>query len=215
MTGPGDAASPGRPSVGGAAASELVLAVARSRVPVEAWWRGVRADPPAVLLAALEAAAEFRPRGVLEDDPTWKQLIPYLVLRDGERIFLMWRTRAGADIRLHERGSIGVGGHVNPGDGGIAGGLRREWREEIAADFEPDFRLLGLLNDDEDPVGAVHLGVVYEADVAGRPVAVRETEKLRGGFVTLDEVAAERERLEGWSQLVLDALTVRQAAVRR
>ena len=106
----------------------------------------------------------------MEVDPSFKQVIPYLVLRDGERYFLMRRTRAGVDARLHDRYSIGVGGHLNPGDGGVLGGLRREWHEELVADFEPAFRLVGLLNDDTTEVGAVHLGAVYVADAAGRPV---------------------------------------------
>ena len=102
----------------------------------------------------------------------------------------MRRTRAGGDARLHDRWSIGVGGHLNPGDGGLLGGLRREWREELVADFEPAFEPLALLNDDTTDVGAVHLGVVYVADAAGRPVSVRETDKLTGAFATADEVAA-------------------------
>ena len=73
----------------------------------------------------------------MERDPAFKQVIPYLVLRDGERYFLMQRTTAGGDARLHGRYSIGVGGHLNPGDGGLLGGLRREWDEELVADFVP------------------------------------------------------------------------------
>ena len=107
----------------------------------------------------------FLPRADVEPDRSWKQVIPYLVLRDGSRYFLMRRTRAGGDARLHDLWSIGVGGHLNPGDGDLAGGLRREWREEIEADFEPEFRLIGLLNDDTTDVGSVHLGAVY---VGGR-----------------------------------------------
>ena len=120
----------------------------------------------------------------MEQDPTHKQIIPYLVLRDGDRYFLMRRTRAGADRRLHDRWSIGVGGHLNPGDDGLLGGLRREWREELHADFEPAFEPLALLNDDTTDVGAVHLGVVFVADAAGRPVTVREQDKLTGSFAT-------------------------------
>ena len=84
----------------------------------------------------------------MEHDRTYKQVIPYLVLRDGERWFLMRRTRAGGDARLHDLWSIGVGGHLNPGDGDVAGGLRREWAEEVVAGFEPEFAPIGLLNDD-------------------------------------------------------------------
>ena len=63
---------------------------------------------------------------------------------------------------------------------GVAGGLAREWSEELVADWTPDFVPVGLLNDDTDPVGAVHLGVVYRVEAAGRPVGIRETHKLEG-----------------------------------
>lgn len=185
---------------------ELVLGLPRGRVPGGLDWRGVRAAPLDDLLRALEVHGEFRARGEAEDDPAWKQVIPYLLLRDGERIFLMRRSRAGGDERLHERYTIGVGGHVNPQDGGVLGGLRREWAEELVADFTPDFEPVGLLNDDSNPVGAVHLGLVYAADAAGRPVAIRERDKLDGGFATLDEVSAVVDRMETWSSLLLEFL---------
>ncbi|HET9681425.1 MAG TPA: NUDIX domain-containing protein, partial [Candidatus Limnocylindrales bacterium] len=121
---------------------------------------------------------------------------------DGSRYFLMRRTRAGADARLHDRWTIGVGGHLNPGDGDLAGGLRREWAEEIEAEFVPDFRLVGLLNDDTGDVGSVHVGAVYVADAGGRPVAIRETDKLEGRFAEPAEVAAVVEAMESWSALV-------------
>ncbi len=140
----------------------------------------------------------------MEQDPSFKQVIPYLVLRDGARYFLMQRTSAGGDSRLHGRYSIGVGGHLNPGDRGLLGGLRREWNEELVADFVPRFRLVALLNDDTTAVGAVHLGAVYLADAAGRSVAIRETDKLTGAFAEPGAVAAVRDRLETWSSLVFD-----------
>jgi predicted NUDIX family phosphoesterase len=187
---------------GSAAPAELVLGVPRARLWSGPWWRGVREEGVLQLLAVIGAEATFRPRGEVENDPSWKQVIPYVVLRDGPLIFLMRRSRAGGDPRLYERYSIGVGGHVNPPDGDLQGGLLREWQEEIEASFVPQFRLLGLLNDDQDPVGAVHLGVVYEADAAGRPVAVREVEKLAGWFASPEEVRAVMDRLETWSRLV-------------
>jgi predicted NUDIX family phosphoesterase len=140
----------------------------------------------------------------MEGDPSFKQIIPYLVLRDGSRYFLMQRTTAGGDPRLHGRYSIGVGGHINPGDGGVLGGLRREWDEELVAAFMPEFRLVALLNDDTTAVGSVHLGAVYVADAGGRAVAIRETDKLRGAFAEPHEVGAVRDGLETWSALVFD-----------
>ncbi len=186
---------------------ERVLVIPRSSVIDAASWLGVRRDGVDATLAAVAREGRFMARDEAEQDPTHKQVIPYLVLRDGERWFLMRRTRAGGDARLHDRWSIGVGGHLNPGDGDVPGGLRREWDEELAADFVPAFTPVGLLNDDTTPVGSVHLGIVYMADAAGRPVTIRETHKLEGAFAATDEVVMVREHMETWSQLVFDALT--------
>lgn len=193
---------------------ERVLGVPRGRAVGNAPWRGILYGDVAPLLARLEAEATFRPRGEAEEDPGWKQLIPYVLVRDRGSFFLMRRTRAGADARLHERWSLGVGGHVNPGDAGLAGALRREWTEELDAPWDPEPRLIGLLNDESDPVGRVHLGVVYAVEAAGRPVAVRETEKLSGAFVPPLGVLRVYDRLETWSSLLYDFLTERRPGTR-
>jgi predicted NUDIX family phosphoesterase len=189
-----------------AASAELVFVVPRTAVMANGGWRGIRTSGLEELLEAIEQQGRYEPRDAMERDPAFKQVIPYLVLRDGERYFLMRRTRAGRDERLHDRYSIGVGGHLNPGDGGLDGGLRREWAEELEADFVPTFRLVGLLNDDTTDVGSVHLGVVYVADAAGRPVAIRETDKLTGRFVDPAAVAEVEAELESWSQLAFEQL---------
>jgi predicted NUDIX family phosphoesterase len=191
-----------------AGATELVYVVPREIVipSPDHGWLGIRTAAADAVLGAIASAGRFAPRPVMEVDPAYKQIIPYLVLRDGPRWFLMQRSTGGADSRLHDRWSIGVGGHLNPGDDGIAGGLAREWREELVADFDPGYRFVGLLNDDTTEVGRVHLGVVFEADAEGRPVAVRETDKLRGEFASTDRVRAVRDQLETWSRIVFDLL---------
>lgn len=186
---------------------EQVLVVAREAIVPGDGWLGVRRGDLADALVTVALEGRFQRRGDAEEDPSFKQVIPYLVLRDGERWFLMRRTRAGGDARLHDLWSIGVGGHLNPGDGDVVGGLRREWHEEVVADFEPDFAPVGLLNDDTTPVGTVHIGFVFVADAAGRQVEIRETDKLSGAFATTGEVDAVRDRLETWSRLAFDALT--------
>lgn len=185
---------------------ERVFVVPRSAIIDEAGWYGLRTDRMEAFVTAVERDGRYEARDRMESDPAFKQVIPYLVLRDGERYFLMQRTAAGGDARLHGRYSIGVGGHLNPGDGGLLGGLRREWDEELVADFVPEFRLVALLNDDTTEVGAVHLGAVYVADSGGRPVAIRETDKLTGSFVDAQAVEAVADRLETWSRLVFEAL---------
>jgi predicted NUDIX family phosphoesterase len=185
---------------------ERVFVVPRASIADDAGWYGIRTDKLDAFVEALERDGRYEPRPQMEVDPSFKQVIPYLILRDGERYFLMRRTRAGMDARLHDRYSIGVGGHLNPGDGGVVGGLLREWREELVADFEPAFRLVGLLNDDTTEVGAVHLGAVYVTEADGRPVTIRETDKLTGSFAEPHEVAAVADQLETWSRLSFEFL---------
>ena len=189
-----------------APAGEQVLVVPRAAVIDEPGWTGVRTDGVEAFLAAVEASGRFAARAAMEEDPAFKQIIPYLVLRDGPRWFLMQRTAAGRDERLHHRYSIGVGGHLNPGDGGLLGGLRREWAEELEAGFVPEFELVALLNDDTTDVGSVHLGAVYVADAGGRPVSIRETHKLSGAFADEPAVAAVVDRMESWSRLTFEFL---------
>jgi predicted NUDIX family phosphoesterase len=192
--------------------AERVLVLPRDEVPGGCDFTGLR--PLAngeleALQAKVVAAGVWMDRDTAEDDPRHKQLIPYVVVRDADRVFLMERTDAGADARLHRRATIGVGGHLNPVDDGpdpLGAGLRREWREELDPDWEPEFMAIGLLNDDRNPVGSVHLGVVFEVQAAGRAIDVRERDKLSGRMASLDEMRAGWDRLETWSQLVAEAL---------
>ena len=183
---------------------EFVLGLPRARIIGDVGWKGIRDEAVDDVLELIATEAEYRPRSEAELDPSWKQVIPYLLMRDRGRLFLMQRTKAGGDDRLHDLWSIGIGGHLNPEDGGVQGGLLREFHEEIVADWEPRPRLLGLLNDDDVLVGQVHVGVVFEAEADGRPLAIRETDKLSGGFVAPEEVAAVYDRMETWSQLLYD-----------
>jgi predicted NUDIX family phosphoesterase len=195
---------------------ERVLVLPRDRVPDGCDFRGVRHADAAIsdrLGAAVVRHGSFVERAAAEDDPALKQLIPYVVLRDRGRVFLMERTDAGGDPRLHHKASIGVGGHLNPVDDGedpLEAGLRREWSEELDVAWEPEFHLVGLLNDDSNPVGSVHLGVVFEVEADGRSVAVRERDKLTGRMVEPATLRDVWDRLETWSQLVADALLFRR-----
>jgi predicted NUDIX family phosphoesterase len=185
---------------------EQVLVVARDRLPDAAGWYGLRTEGLGACLELIAREGRYEPRAAMEHDPSFKQVIPYIVLRDGDRYFLMRRTRAGVDQRLHDRWSIGVGGHLNPGDGDLHGGLLREWHEELEADFEPAFEPLALLNDDTTDVGSVHLGVVFAADARGRRVDVRERDKLEGAFAGPQDVAAVAHDLETWSRLIFETM---------
>jgi predicted NUDIX family phosphoesterase len=191
---------------------EQVLVLPRELVPGGCDFNGIRPADVAALVAlraAVGSSGRFLDRPIAEENSAFKQLIPYVVVRDGEQIFLMERTTAGGDPRLHRKASIGVGGHLNPVDEGedpLTDGLRREWAEELVADWKPHFELVGLLNDDSNPVGSVHLGVVFTVEADGRPIAVREHDKLSGRFAGPDEVLAAWDRMETWSRLVAEHL---------
>jgi predicted NUDIX family phosphoesterase len=199
--------------------TERVLVLPRDRVPGGCAFTGIRpAGEPAIdeLRAAVASHGRFLERTIAEADPAFKQLIPYVVVRSGERVFLMERSDGGGDPRLHRKASIGVGGHLNPVDGPadpLGAGLRREWDEELIAGWEPRFRLVGVLNDDSNPVGSVHLGVVFEVDADGRDLAVREHEKLSGRWADSAALLAAAERLETWSRLVAEHLGLLPVAV--
>ena len=99
--------------------------------------------------------------------------------------------------------AVGVGGHIGAADPGIAAARARDWNEEVATPALPRFTPLGLLNDDGDDVGRVHLGVVYLALLTSPEIQVREREKLAGALVPLEEAVARADELEGWSAALI------------
>jgi predicted NUDIX family phosphoesterase len=151
----------------------------------------------------------YRPRPAMEIDPTFKQIIPYVVLRQGGQVFHYLRGQGAGEKRLRALRSIGVGGHINPGDGGddpYRQGLLREIHEEVFLDTTYQETCLGLINDDSTPVGQVHLGIVHVFDLEAPNVRRREQELTEAGFAPIAELVGRKEEFETWSQFVLEAL---------
>ncbi|MCC6741949.1 MAG: NUDIX domain-containing protein [Planctomycetia bacterium] len=153
--------------------------------------------------------ARFVDRPPAEEDPSLKQIIPYAMVRCGRRVLTLTRLAKQTEKRLHNKMSIGVGGHINP-DGGLEGiverGLRRELEEELHVRAEARIRPVGYINDDSSPVGSVHFGLVFEVLAATEDVSVRETELMEGGFRDAGELPALAERMESWSRFLVDHL---------
>lgn len=171
---------------------------------------GFSTDDPNGFLARVRAHAVFALRRDVEDDPSLKQIIPYMIVRHEQRLFLFQRSAAGGEARLHGKYSIGVGGHINKSDVAgaadvIGAGLKRELEEELIVRGGWQARLVGVLNDDSNPVGSVHFGLVHVVDVETPDIAVRESEVLSGRLADPAEVRTLRGRMETWSQLILDA----------
>lgn len=206
----GRAAAPSDPLARGA--DEMIIGVPRAVALPDGAWRGFkrfRSDEDGMReIARLDGAGRSRPRRELEVDPAWKQPIPYAIAlyRDASgvrHLFWMDRLAGGSDRRLHGRASFGVGGHIGAEDRGILAALEREWREEVETTVDPNFVPLGLLNDDNDEVGRVHLGVVFLAQLSSPEIAVREREKLAGALVPVERAVARASELEGWSAALI------------
>lgn len=154
----------------------------------------------------------FMDRDAAEDDPGHKQIIPYCVFRCGDRILHYTRGKSGGESRLHAKISVGVGGHVNPVDmeGGKTGAkayhaaVSREIDEELELPGEHPHRIIALLNDDSNPVGQVHLGVVHLFELPSLEVKSREDALTDLAFSSLDDLAGPMfDRLETWSQFCI------------
>ena len=193
-------------------ADELIIGMPREAALPHGAWSGfvpfASAEVGRMEISRLDRAGSPRPRRELEIDSSWKQSIPYAIAiyrsPDGERhLFWMDRLAGGSDRRLHGRASFGVGGHIGAEDGGILAALEREWIEEVTTPVMPCFTPLGLLNDDGDEVGRVHLGIVFLAELSSSEIEVREREKLAGSLVPVSEAAARASELEGWSAALI------------
>lgn len=155
------------------------------------------------------AAFEFRPRSEVEDDPEFKQLIPYVVLRHAGRLFHYTRGGSGTETRLRAKRSLGIGGHINETDTGdvYRAGMLRELTEEVdirGGWVEHD---LGFIYDPTTFVGSVHLGVVHLFELETDDVTPREAGLIETGFAEPAVLAHNADAFESWSQLVLTALT--------
>ena len=192
------------------AASEQVLCVRREDIFPDGAWHGFVSDGLERHQAVIREHHFFMARAKVEDDPTYQQIIPYVVFRHGDLYFLTHRLRASSEKRLRKQYSLGVGGHINPSDldagDPIQDGLKREWEEEVIYDGSFEAKLIGLLNDESSPVSKVHLGVVFLVDGDSPKIAIRETDKLAGELLTLEEMRIYYLGMESWSQMVYDRL---------
>lgn len=137
----------------------------------------------------------------------YKQPIPYVIVRRGDEVFCYERLEGGGEARLHNKISLGVGGHMNDEEGTFRDVLKintyRELEEEISYDAESELKTIGILNDDSNDVSKVHLGILLELVLPiGTEVTVRETDQLRGFWATIEELRTTYyDRLESWSQI--------------
>ena len=152
---------------------------------------------------------EYVPRSLAESDDTKKQIIAYLLIRCGDKTFMTRRLKAQSEKRLHDRRSVGVGGHINDGDGektAVKDGMERELHEEVFIGCDYSCKFLGIINDDSTEVGKVHAGLCYEISLSSPDCKVRETEKMEGVWADEKTLRNSYESMENWSKIVLNTV---------
>jgi predicted NUDIX family phosphoesterase len=193
-------------------AIEQVLVVPTAVFHEIGHFQGFCTEPGRYLETLLDPVhMSYRPRDEVEEDPGFKQLIPYCVFGCSGLVFHYKRSKMQGERRLHSLRSIGVGGHISADDRSAEGspyldGLRRELSEEVFLETSYRERCVGLINDDQTEVGRVHLGVVHLFDLDQPKVRPREASMIETGFADPADLKGEREQFETWSQICLDHL---------
>jgi predicted NUDIX family phosphoesterase len=194
---------------------ENVLVIPRSLFEHLGAFHGLNFEPRKYLDAILSHENNFfLRREQAENDSSYKQLIPYVLLVHEERVFYYVRGKRAGEQRLVAKGSIGIGGHLNEGDAGLFHldeqnynrVVEREVHEEIHLLTKFQNHVVGLINDDTTEVGQVHLGVVHVFKLAEPKVEKREAMITNVAFLDKKELFNRRESLESWSQICLDSL---------
>jgi predicted NUDIX family phosphoesterase len=202
-------------------ADELVLTFPRRLLDEIGAFQGLRTDIGAYVPRILEAQnTRYVSRSLAEDDPSLKQIIPYVLVRRGNTLLHYVRGKGSGEKRLVAKGSIGIGGHINHRDEDLFGSgtdyyelaVQRELHEELLIDADLATRVVALINDDSTPVGQVHFGVVHVCELGGEHVSRGEPCITDLRFLTLDQLVERREAMETWSQLSLDFLVANPAA---
>lgn len=214
---------------------EMILVVRRSLFEQLGTFQGLNFDVQHYLPALLARENNFfTPRPAAETNPDLKQIIPYALLMHEGRVLHYVRGKKAGEARLAAKGSLGIGGHLNNGEtkdlfhaentnyqtdvlqdswdmGAYLSGVQREVDEELILNSKFTNHIVALLNDDSNPVGQVHLGVVHIFKLDTDQVAKREQMITQLGFLTREELVARRDNLESWSQICVDNLERLQA----
>jgi predicted NUDIX family phosphoesterase len=155
----------------------------------------------------------FLKRSELEEDPSFKQIIPYAIISNQESFYLFRRRSGQTEKRLHNKFSLGVGGHMNPDDSPeskeqyLVDELKRELYEEVEllnGCLIEDIEFIGFINDDTIPVGRVHIGLLYNIHVSNKEVYINETDKMTAAWIDKSNLAEFYKGMETWSKIVFD-----------
>lgn len=162
-----------------------------------------------------KGAVQFMARSKAEKDPSYKQLIPYVIITSGDKYLTYVRGKGAGEKRLVAKRSIGIGGHINPIDQTLFSAepykiyleaVEREVAEEVCVEAGHRDKIVALLNDDSTEVGQVHLGIVHLWTLDSPMVKKGEKMITQMEFMSVSELEEVRESMETWSSLCLEKI---------
>jgi len=190
---------------------ENILVVPREKLFESIFFEGFEREKITYYLERIGKYSIFMERFLVENDPNYKQIIPYLIIKFKNKYFMFQRFPIGAEDRLFHKYSVGIGGHINEKDVKknedlINSGLEREFGEELIYNKKLSYKIVGLINDDFDEVGKVHFGIVYLIEIETPEIRVREYSKMEGRLVDKEDLLKYKDKMERWSQILIDNL---------
>ena len=156
----------------------------------------------------VQAKCEFKWRSKMEEDATFKQIIPYLIFKFNDKLFLMQRSASTSEQRLKNLYTLGIGGHIREADiatGSIIDWANREFNEEIEYHGNFEAKFIGLLNDERNFVGKVHIGAVFVLEGDSDKIKIR-SELANGRLASIEDCQNLKDKMESWSQIAFDYL---------
>lgn len=158
---------------------------------------------------------EYQERNeALENNAGFKQLINYIFIINPKtkKIFAYKRDKKYSqdykEMRLHNKISLGIGGHIDKEDSGdvIYDSMLRELEEEVVMEKYSRPKIVGFINDDSEMVGKVHFGVVSILETE-QEVSSREGDEIKeAGFYSINEIeklfSSPENEVEGWTRIM-------------
>lgn len=188
---------------------EMILVVPTATLFRNGSWQGIRTNSIDEYINCITTHQDYQPRSLMEQDARFKQIIPYMIFKYNDTYFVMQRRASASEKRLANKYTLGIGGHIRQedmmGSQSLFEWAKREFHEEVTYTNEMNIRTIGLINDDSNPVGQVHLGVVLLLEGTSDSISVK-SELKNGTLLSLQECKPLYHTMESWSQYVLDFL---------
>jgi len=147
---------------------------------------------------------EYLEREPLETDPTWRQIIPYILVKSPKGYCLMQRCKGQGEARLLGKHYIGAGGHVEQGHSVYYTALK-ECTEELGLPLTT-LELTGFMLTDGSPVDDVHVCVFGRAETLYTDFMSPEGLLHNARWATVTELLQHTPAMEKWSQFIVEHL---------